>query len=79
MFQQVKNMTSIHEVVDLIPGPSQWFKDPSLPRAAEQVTGEARICHCCGCGMGQQLQLPFSLQPGTSMCHRYSPKKNEIK
>ena len=31
--QQVKNPTSMHEDVGLIPGLSQWFKDPVLPRA----------------------------------------------
>ena len=29
--QQVKNSTSLHEVVDLIPGLIQWFKDLALP------------------------------------------------
>ena len=32
MAQQVKNLTGLHEVVDLILGPTQWVKDPALPQ-----------------------------------------------
>ena len=30
MAQQVKNLTSIHEDVDLIPGLAEWVKGPSV-------------------------------------------------
>ena len=30
MVQQVKNLASIHEGADLIPGLDQWVKDPGL-------------------------------------------------
>ena len=31
--QRVKNVTSIHDYVGLIPGHAQWDKDPELPQA----------------------------------------------
>ena len=35
--QQVKNLTSIHEDVDLIPGLAQWVENPALPWAVVQL------------------------------------------
>ena len=32
--QWIKNLTSVHENVLLIPDLAQWFKDPALPQAA---------------------------------------------
>ena len=41
----------------LIPGFTQWVKDPTLPQAVVSVTEVARIWCCWGCGAGLQLQL----------------------
>ena len=57
MPQWVKNLTSNHEDVGLIPDLAQWVEDLALPQAVAQVTDVAQIWHCCGCGVGQQLQL----------------------
>ena len=44
-------------VVALVPGLSQWVKDPMLPQAAAEVADAAQIQCCRGCGIGLQLQL----------------------
>ena len=38
-----------------------------------------RIPHCCGSGVGRQLQLQFDLSLGASICHGCSPKKTKDK
>ena len=58
--QQVKNPTSIHEDAGLTPGLTPWVEDVALPHVAAYVTDVAQILHCCGCGIGWQLQLQFS-------------------
>ena len=57
MAQCVKNSTSIQEDSGSIHGFTQWFKDTTLLQAAAYVTNIAQIWHCCGCGVGLQLQL----------------------
>ena len=64
MAQWVKNANSIHEIVGLIPGLTQWLKDRTLQQAALQVTDVAWIQCYYGWGIGQHLQLQFDPQPG---------------
>ena len=59
MAQQVKNPTSIYEAVGSVPGLAQWLKDPAMPQAVTEVEDVAWTWHCCGCGVGRQLQLQF--------------------
>ena len=44
-----------------------------------QVTDTAQILHCCGCGVGQRLQLQFDPWPGNLHMPRCGPKKTKKK
>ena len=57
MAQQVKNLPSIREDADSIPGSTLWVKDPVFPQAAVWFAHVTWIWY--GCGIGQQLQLRF--------------------
>ena len=57
MAQHVKNLTSVHEDVGLIPYLPQWIKYPVLSQAAVYITDAACIRRCCGYAIGYQLQL----------------------
>ena len=63
MAQQITNPTGVHEDAGLIPSLTQWIKDLALSWAVVQVTDADWIPYYCGCGVGQQLQLQFDLQP----------------
>ena len=68
MAQQVRVQHGVHEDMGSIPGLSQWVKDLALPQAAGYVTDVAQIWHCCGCGVGHQLQLQFHPKPQELPC-----------
>ena len=57
MAHQAKNLTTIHENVNSIPGLTQWVKYLVLMQGAAEVIDVAWILRCCGCGVGWKPQL----------------------
>ena len=59
MAQGVKNPTSVHEDVGLIPGLAQWALLTGIAVSCglghRCGTEAAQIPSCCGCGVGRQL------------------------
>ena len=79
MAQRVKNLTSIHKDLVLIPGLTQCVKNLALPQAAAQSqiwpgSGIAEaVVQASRCSSDSTPSL------GTSMCHRCGPKKKKEK
>ena len=54
-----------------------WLVSMRMPVLSLASLSGLRIPHCCGCGVGWQLQLHSAPSLGTSMCYRLSSKKKK--
>ena len=78
--QQVNNLTSIHEDAASIPGLTQWVKDLVVPWAVVQITSQLGSHVAVAVVQAGSCSSDSTPGLGTSICCRYSPKKqNETK
>ena len=52
---RLRTRHSVCEDAGLIPGLTQWVKDPGLLQVVAQVAYAAQVCCCSRCGIGQGL------------------------
>ena len=75
--QQVKNLPSIHEDADWIPGLAEWVKDLALPWAVGcRHSLDLALLWLC---VGWKLQFRFHPYLGTSICRGCSSKTTKKK
>ena len=60
---RLRNQHSVPKDTGSNPGLSVWLKDPALIQAAVQIADEVQIWHCCGCGVGQKLEVAALILP----------------
>ena len=76
-FSGLRTRQGLREDLDLIPGLAQWVKVLKFPQAV--VADVAQIWHCCGLGVGWQLQLPFYRWPRNFHVLQVQPQKEKEK
>ena len=74
---EVTNLSRIHEAEGLTPDCDQWVKDLALPLAVvwSQTLLRSGIAVAVAVAMASSCSSDSIPSLGTSICHRYGPKK----